>query len=154
MPRALDGVVLAVGGGHTDGMADFADIDAIARTLPDSEDGVEGHRGGRAWRAAKGMYAWERPASKTDLAQLAELGRAWPDGVVIGVRVDGAEGKAEVLAAYDDVTFDIPHFEGYPAVLVRLDDIDVDRLRELVVDSWMLRTTAAHRKEWVAASGQ
>ncbi|MFS0734698.1 hypothetical protein ABC304_04630 [Microbacterium sp. 1P10UB] len=135
-------------------MADFSDIDAIARDLPDSEDGVEGHRGGRAWRASKGMYVWERPASQTDHAQLAELGRTWPDGTVVGVRVDGMEGKAQVLAAYDDVAFDTPHFAGYPAVLVRLDDIDVDRLRELVVDSWMLRTTAARRKEWAAASGR
>lgn len=132
-------------------MATLDDIRAIARDLPDAAEGVEGHRGGAAWRASQGMFVWVRPASGTDLDQLAERGRSWPEGVVVGVRVDGPEGKAETLAAYEDVAFDIPHFDGYPAVLVRLDDIDAGRLRELVVESWLLRTTARHRTEWTGA---
>ena len=94
MPRALDGVVLAVGGGHTDGMADFADIDAIARTLPDSEDSVEGHRGGRAWRAAKGMYAWERPASKTERSTERLASHTASRSRVLGSVLEARSGSA------------------------------------------------------------
>ena len=132
-------------------MATLDDVRAIVRELPDSAEGVEGHRGGVAWRAAKGLFVWERGPSQRDLHQLADLGRAWPGGVVVGVRTEGLDGKAAVLGAYADVAFDIPHFEGYPAVLVPLDRIDVERLRELVLDSWLLRTSARTAKEWLAA---
>jgi hypothetical protein len=37
------------------------------------------------------------------------------------------------------VFFTTPHFDGYPAVLVRLDVIGVDDLRELIVEAWLAR---------------
>jgi hypothetical protein len=132
-------------------MATLDDVRMIVRELPDSSEVVEGHRGGTGWRAAKGLFVWERGPSQRDIAQLADLGRAWPDGIVVGVRTEGLEGKTAVLGAYADVAFDIPHFDGYPAVLVRLDAIDPPRLRELVTDSWLLRTSARAAKEWLAA---
>jgi hypothetical protein len=132
-------------------MATLDDMRTIVRDLPDSAEVVEGHRGGAGWRAAKGLFVWERGPSQRDLDQLAALGRAWPDGIVVGVRTEGLEGKSAVLGAYGDVAFDIPHFEGYPAVLVHLDTIDAERLRELVTDSWLLRTSARTAKEWLAA---
>ena len=35
--------------------------------------------------------------------------------------------------------FTTPHFDGYPAVLVRLDRISVDELGELITDAWLAR---------------
>ena len=52
-------------------------------------------------------------------------------------------GVKEALIADDpDVYFTIPHFDGYPAVLVRLDRIDVAELEELVVEAWLARAPA------------
>jgi len=39
------------------------------------------------------------------------------------------------------VYFTTPHFNGYPAVLVRLDRIDVAELRELLVEAWLARAS-------------
>lgn len=49
--------------------------------------------------------------------------------------------------------FTIPHFDGYPAVLVRLDLIDRDRLAEIIADAWLTRAPARVAKEWLAERG-
>ena len=69
-------------------------------------------------------FVWERGPSKADLAKLAELGRRWPDGTIVGVRTDGLDGKEALLGSFPEIFFTIPHFDGYPAVLVRLDAIE------------------------------
>jgi hypothetical protein len=37
------------------------------------------------------------------------------------------------------VFFTIPHFDGYPAILVLLDEIDLDGLDEVIVEAWLCR---------------
>jgi hypothetical protein len=37
------------------------------------------------------------------------------------------------------VYFTTPHFDGYPIVLVRLDQIGPDDLREVIVEAWLVR---------------
>lgn len=49
-----------------------------------------------------------------------------------------------------DVFFTIPHFDGYPAVLVRLDLISHDQLREIVTDAWLVRAPKRAAREWLA----
>ena len=44
--------------------------------------------------------------------------------------------KETLLAAEPDVFFTTPHYDGYPAVLVRLSAIEPDELREVLVESW------------------
>ena len=134
-------------------MATLDDVRAIAAELPGTVEVVEGHRGGVAWRTKSGLFVWERGPSKADLAQLAGLGRSWPEGTVVGVRTDGEEGKQALLEAFPEVFFTIPHFDGYPAVLVRLERIDLDQLREVVTDSWLLRAPRAVAKAWLAERG-
>ena len=47
-------------------------------------------------------------------------------------------GANEALLADDpQVFFTTPHFDGYPAILVRLDSIDVEDLEEVVVEAWL-----------------
>jgi hypothetical protein len=49
-------------------------------------------------------------------------------------------GAKEALVADDgDVYFTTPHFNGYPAILVRLDRIAVPELEELLVEAWLAR---------------
>ena len=57
---------------------------------------------------------------------------------VFAVRVSGEEEKAVLIAAEPQKFFTEPHYNGYPAVLVRLDEIDEDELTELLTDAWRL----------------
>ena len=134
-------------------MATIDDLRAITRTLPQTVEGVEGHGGGLAWRVGTGLYAWERGPRKTDLAALEALGREWPPGVVIGVRTEGEETKEALLASFPDVMFTIPHFDGYPAVLIRLDDIAPDLLAEVVSDAWLVKAPKRLATQWLADRG-
>ena len=47
--------------------------------------------------------------------------------------------------------FTTPHFDGYPAVLVRLDRIAVTDLEELVVDAWLSRAPKRLVKQYLAS---
>jgi hypothetical protein len=131
-------------------MATLDDVRAIALSLPETHEAVDGHRGGVSWRTKDGLFVWERGPSKADLAKLEELGREWPAGPVVGVRTDGLEGKAALLGSFPEQFFTIPHFDGYPAVLVRLEAIDAELLREVVTDAWLLRAPKRLAKEWLA----
>jgi len=111
------------------------------------------HSGGSAWRTSAGKLAWERPPRRRDLEQLAALGREWPDGVIIGIQVEGEQAKAAAIETYPDVFFTIPHFDGFPAVLTRLDVIDEQLLREMLTDAWLLRVPATVRRAWLAEHG-
>ncbi len=131
-------------------MATFDDIRTIVRDLPGVTEGVEGHRGGTGWSTNKGMFVWERGPSKRDLVQLTEAGREWPEGVVVGIRVLDLAAKEELISAFPDVFFTIPHFDGYPAALARLDAIDPGLLREVVEDAWLTRVSARVAAQWRA----
>ena len=100
-----------------------------------------------------GLFVWERGPSKADLSALAALGRTWPEGPIVGVRTEGLEGKEALLGTFPEVFFTIPHFDGYPAVLVRLDRIEVDHLREVVTDAWLLKAPRRLAKEWLTEHG-
>lgn len=132
-------------------MATLDDVRAIALALPGVEERVEGHRGGASWRTPAGMFVWERGPTRRDEEQLTALGRSWPAGAVVGVRTDGPQVKDALLETYPDVFLTIPHFDGYPAVLVRLDAIEPDQLREVVTDAWLLKAPKRIAKEWLAA---
>ncbi len=131
-------------------MATLEDVRTIALALPETFEKVDGHRGGASWRVKDGLFVWERGPGATDLSQLAALGREWPEGPVIGVRTDGAEGKEALLGSFPDVFFTIPHFDGYPAVLVILDRIDLDQLREVITDAWLVKAPRRLTREWLA----
>ncbi|NII69237.1 MmcQ/YjbR family DNA-binding protein [Microbacterium ulmi] len=132
-------------------MAALDDVREIALSLPEAFEKANGQRAGVGWRTSNGLFVWERGPSKADLASLASLGREWPAGPVVGVRTDGLEGKEALLGAFPGVFFTIPHFDGYPAVLVRLDAIDVDQLREVVTDAWLVKAPRRLAKDWLDA---
>jgi hypothetical protein len=58
---------------------------------------------------------------------------------VLAVRVDGAATKAELLASDPAVFFTEDHYNGYPAVLVRLAEVSEEELRELLTDAWRVQ---------------
>jgi hypothetical protein len=112
-------------------MARWADVERIMAGLPEVEDR---QRGGRGWGVHGKPLAWERPLRPRDLA---ELGAAAPKGAVLCVRTNGEAGKQELLAADPGVYFTTAHFNGYPAVLIRLARISVAELREVLTDAWL-----------------
>jgi len=59
-----------------------------------------------------------------------------PNPEVIAVRVRDEAEKATLLGGDPDVFFTEPHYNGFPAVLVRLRAIRVAELRALITEAW------------------
>ena len=68
-------------------------------------------------------------------------------------RVDGADAKELQLADPRGIYFTTPHFNGFPAVLLRIADleqVDEEELRELVVEAWLTKAQKRVAKAWLA----
>jgi hypothetical protein len=76
------------------------------------------------------------PAIKVRGKLMARM-RTDPDALVLRV-ADLGEREA-LLQGEPGAFFTIPHYDGYPMVLVRLDAVDPAQLAELVEDAWRLR---------------
>ncbi|GAB3660030.1 hypothetical protein GCM10027589_21480 [Actinocorallia lasiicapitis] len=57
---------------------------------------------------------------------------------------DEAEKQA-LLLGEPGLFFTTPAYDGFPLVMLRLEQVDVERLEELVTDAWQMRSHAAHR---------
>jgi hypothetical protein len=90
----------------------------------------------RAWRVKDKLFVWERPLRQSDLKA---LGAAAPDGPILGARVEHLVAKEALIASEPQIFFTTPHFDGYPAVLIRLPEIPVDELEEIVIEAWLNR---------------
>lgn len=129
-------------------MASWDDVRRIALRLPETDE-ESGREGNLNWRVKTKSFAWERPLRRKDLEA---LGDAAPDGPVLATHVPDLGAKEALLAENADVYFTTPHFNGYPAILVRLDAIDLDELEELVVEAWLARAPKRLAKEYLAES--
>ncbi|MGW3604044.1 MmcQ/YjbR family DNA-binding protein [Micromonospora sp. NPDC005161] len=134
-------------------MASWEDARRIALALPGTTERAS-YDGLPAWRVRDKAFVWERPLRRADLAA---LGTAAPDGPILGVRVPDLGVKEALLADDPSVYFTTPHFEGYPAVLVRLDRIGVPELTEVITEAWYARApkrlASAHRAQQEPAGG-
>jgi hypothetical protein len=111
-------------------MATWEDVRRLALALPETA----GRDDSLQWRVKDKLIAWERPLRKADLEA---LGDAAPDGPILGARVPDLGAKEALLADDPEVYFTTPHFDGYPAILVRLDRIADPELEELLVEAWL-----------------
>ena len=59
-----------------------------------------------------------------------------PNPGVIAVRVANLGQKSAILAADSKKFFTEPHYDGFPAVLVRLDAVTVADLKVLIAEAW------------------
>ncbi|WP_054045916.1 MmcQ/YjbR family DNA-binding protein [Alloactinosynnema sp. L-07] len=125
-------------------MATWDDVRRIALALPETE---ETSSDTAQWRVRSKGFVWERPLRKADLAA---LGEAAPTGPILGVWVADEGVKHALIADDPAVFFTTPHFNGYPAVLVRLDEIEVDELTELVTEAWLLKAPKRVAAEFLA----
>jgi hypothetical protein len=124
-------------------VAGWDDVRRIALALPEAEEDTT--RGQASWRVKKKMFVWERPLRGTDLKA---LGDEAPTGEILGARVEHLVAKEALLADESGVFFTTPHFDGYPAVLVKLDDIGLDPLEEVIVEAWLCRAPKRLAQEY------
>jgi hypothetical protein len=126
-------------------MATWNDVREIALGLPGTTERPA--YGTAAWFVKDKLFVWERPLRAGDLAA---LGKSAPKGAILGVRVPHQLAKEACLSGRPEVCFTIPHFDGYPAVLVRLGKIGVKDLRELIVEAWLARAPEKLMTEYLA----
>lgn len=117
----------------------------IALGLPDTSEGFSW--GSPRWTVHGKGFVWDRPLRNSDLEA---LGDAAPDGPVLGARTADEGVKTALIADNPDVYFTTPHFDGYPAILVRLNAIDVDELTELITEAWLLKAPKRLAKQYLA----
>ena len=113
-------------------MATWDDVASVVGELQLTEE-----QSPHEWRVGKKLLAWERPLRKSDYDALAALGVEPPQGDILGVRVADEGVKFALIADEPALYFTTPHFDGYPAVLVKLAAIDEPGLRELIVEAWL-----------------
>ncbi len=107
-------------------MATEEDVRRIALSLPEATEG----EGRLSFSVAGKGFAWswaERIHPKKARVENRD---------VLAVRVENEDEKQALIAADPDKFFTEDHYNGYPAVLIRLAAIDTDELQDLLIDAW------------------
>jgi hypothetical protein len=126
-------------------VASWKDVARIVARLPETSEASP-----RNWRVRKKLIVWERPLRKADYEA---LGADAPDGDILGARVADEGVKFALIADDPEVFFTTPHFDGYPAVLVRLAEIGVEDLEELITEAWLAQAPKTLAKAFLADRG-
>jgi hypothetical protein len=118
-------------------MADQESVRRIALSLPETVEAADRFAFSVLNRGRQKGFAWvwlERVEPKKPRV---------PCPGVVAVRVAGQAEKEMLLAADPEKFFTEPHYNGFPAVLVRLAAVDEDELRELITDAWRCQAPPA-----------
>jgi hypothetical protein len=115
-------------------MATWEEVRLTALALPESDERIA--RGMRQWRVREKLFVWERPLRPKEIAALGDQA---PEGPILGARVEHLVAKEALLAEQPELFFTTPHFDGYPAILVRLSEISRADLEEVVTEAWLAR---------------
>jgi hypothetical protein len=118
-------------------MATQADVRRIALALPETEE-TKGHFAFSVRNKGKLKgFAWvwmERIEPKKPRV---------PNPAVLAVRVASLVEKDLLIQAMPKKFFTEPHYNGFPAVLVRLADVRVPELRTLLEEAWRCQAPKA-----------
>lgn len=126
-------------------MAGWKDVSRIALSLPETSEGRSHEHA--CWSVRDKMFAWERPLRRSDLEA---LGRSAPTGAILGLRTESLVAKEAMLKAMPSICFTTPHFNGYPAVLVKLGKVSAKKLEALLVEAWLARAPKKVAAEFLA----
>jgi hypothetical protein len=114
-------------------MADADDVRRLTAALPGVE---EIDSDGFDFRVAGKGFVWSYPERRPGQPR-----RIRTDIAVLYVG-DEAEKQA-LLLGEPGLFFTAPGYEGWPLVLLRLAEVDIGRLTELVTDAWRMRAPEA-----------
>lgn len=118
-------------------MADDADVRRIAAALPGVEE-IESE--GFDFRVANRGFVWSYPEPRP--------GRRREIRTDVAVLFVGDEAeKQALLLGEPDAFFTTPGYDGWPLVMLRLEQVDRRRLSELITDAWHMRAPEALREE-------
>jgi hypothetical protein len=129
----------------------MADLDALALSMPQTTK--EASDDGRSSYLVHGKLFCCHRSRRRDAID-PQTGEQLDDVLMFRV---GDLGLKELMLADDrDVFFTTPHFDGYPAVLLRiadLDRLDRDELHDMVIEAWLTRAQKRVAKAWLAEHG-
>jgi hypothetical protein len=111
-------------------MADQEDVRRIALSLPGTREGKDHFAFSVENKGKQKGFAWvwvERVDPRKPRV---------PRPDVLAVRVRDQAEKAALLAGDPERFFTEPHYNGFPAVLVRLPRVTRAQLRKLIFDAW------------------
>jgi hypothetical protein len=114
-------------------MADADDVRRLALALPQV---VEIESDGFDFRVAGRGFVWSYPERTPGKPRVIRT-----DVAVVFVG-DEAEKQA-LLLGEPDLFFTAPGYDGLPLVMLRLPEVKVDRLTELITDAWRMRRGGA-----------
>lgn len=123
------------------------DLDELALAMPQTTKNVSDD-GRPAYFVHGKLYCFHR--GRRPDAKDPETGERLAD--VLMFRVADVGVKELVVADDRGIFFTTPHFDGYPAVLLRIPElarIDREELRELVVEAWLTRAQKRVAKAWL-----
>jgi hypothetical protein len=126
----------------------MADLDKLALAMPQVTKEVSDD-GRPSYHVHGKLFCFHR-GQRPDAVD-AETGERMKD--VLMFRVGDLDEKDLLLADDRGLFFTTPHFNGYPAVLLRIPDLarfDRKELRDLVVDAWLSRAQKRVAKAWLA----
>jgi hypothetical protein len=132
-------------------MATMADLDELALSLPKATKELS--EDGRPSYVVHGKLFCLHRSRRPDAVD-SETGERLAD--VLMFRVADLGVKELMLSDDRRVFFTTPHFDGYPAVLVRIPDLarfGRDELYELVVEAWLTRAQKRVAKAWLEEQG-
>ncbi len=130
-------------------MASWEDVQRLALALPETDERVSREK--RQWRVKDKLFVWERPLREKEIG---ELGEQAPEGPVLGARVEHLIAKQALIEDSPHVYFTTSHFEGYAAILVRLELIALDELEEVVTEAWLARAPKRLVATFLAERGE
>ena len=126
----------------------MADFDALAMNMPHVTKEVSDD-GRPSYHVHGKMFCFHR--SRRRDAVDPKTGERLDD--VLMFRVDGPDEKDLILADDRGIFFTTPHFNGYPAVLLRIPSLrrlKKAELRDLVVGAWLTRAQKRVARAWLA----
>ncbi len=118
-------------------MAEQEDVRRIALALPETSEADDdfafsvrnkGKQRGVVWSWKERIHPKKARVPRAD---------------VVAIRVPSQFEKEALLASEQPQFFTEPHYNGFPAILVRLPLIEVDELEELIVDAWRCQAPRA-----------